>query len=230
MPAKTFDLRGRRCPRASRSRASIDANEARCAPVPSAARSVIPLSVTESGRHCAGAEDPGPRQPGEAEGSGDLRPAVRLDDLVRADPDFGLCRSWKSRRPSQASRQRLVRCSTDVQAGLSLSEAMAKHPDQFPAADGQHDRGRRDGRFPRRRVGPHRQDVRGGRGAAGENQVRADVPGHRADLLAADGHRRDHLHRPDLREDVQASSAASCRCRRRSSSPPAIHCSGWARC
>ena len=65
----------------------------------------------------------------------------------------------------------------DVEAGLSLSAAFAKFPATLPAADDQHDQGRRGGRLPGRRDAPDRRQLRGRGEAARQDQGRADLPG-----------------------------------------------------
>ena len=60
------------------------------------------------------------------------------------------------------------------------------------------------GGFLDERARPDRDRLREGRRAARQDQVRADLPGRSCWSSRSDDHRRPDLHRPDLREDVQA--------------------------
>ena len=93
-----------------------------------------PISINEANTgHEQGAQAPEARSQGQAQGPGDLLPAVRDDDQLWS------VAAARAEHPRRADREQGARsgCSpmvrTDVETGSALSQALAKHsPDIFP--------------------------------------------------------------------------------------------------
>ena len=97
----------------------------------------------------------------------------------------------------------ILQMRADVEAGLSLADAMKRHPKTFDALFTQHDRGRRGGRHPRHHPqaagGLHREE----RQAEGAGEVGDDLPGRRHRHRGAGRRRHPVEGHPDLRRAVR---------------------------
>ena len=106
----------------------------------------------------------------------------------------------------------------EVEAGLDAGRRAGQAQEGVRRPVPQHGGGRRGGRYAGRHPDASRHLHREGRRAEAQDPGRHDLPGRRAHGGPGRDRVHAHLHHPDVRQDVHRTSAASCRCRRRSCS------------
>ena len=145
----------------------------------------VPLEVRAAQRRHAARDQLRPQEEGQAQGPRRDLPAVRDHDRRRPHHAARPRPSSPNRPRTRSCGASFARSSGDVEAGLSLSEAFAKH-DVFPPLMVNMTRAGEAGGFLDVTHAPDRRQLRGRGEAARQDQGRADLPGRRPHH----GHRR----------------------------------------